>query len=154
MLTKEVFIALGSNVGDREQYLCRAIHLLDCESSIKIIKQSTFIETEPVGPIEQRSFLNGVIEIETSLSPRKLLDTCLQIEDQLGRIRKQRWGPRTIDLDIILFGEQCVKEDHLKIPHPELLNRLFVLEPLAEISPHVLHPENGLKIVGLLRFQK
>jgi 2-amino-4-hydroxy-6-hydroxymethyldihydropteridine diphosphokinase len=153
MLTEGVFIALGSNVGDREQYISKAIGLLGVESKISMINQSTCIETDPVGPIAQGLFLNCVIEISTSLSPKSLLAVCLAIEEKLGRIRTERWGPRTIDLDIVMFGSLVIDDSQLTIPHPELLNRTFVLIPLAEISPQVCHPLLGITVLEMLQTQ-
>ena len=149
-MTSGVFIALGSNIGDRYDFLSKAISLLGKQTQILIVKQSTFIETEPVGLTEQGLFLNGVLEITTSFSPSELLATCLSIEVLLGRTRAERWGPRTIDLDIILFGDQNIVLPNLKIPHPELHNRAFVLEPLAEIAPHVVHPKSKLSATQML----
>ncbi|MDP7009592.1 MAG: 2-amino-4-hydroxy-6-hydroxymethyldihydropteridine diphosphokinase [Phycisphaerales bacterium] len=143
MQTDGVFIALGSNVGDRAQNLDQAVCAFNEHACITIQKQSEWIETEPVGPIAQANFLNGVIRIKTTLTPCELLEVCLQIEQKLGRVRTRRWGPRTIDLDIVLFGSEIVDEVALRIPHLELQNRAFVLEPLAAIEPDVIHPETG-----------
>ncbi|MBC8203851.1 MAG: 2-amino-4-hydroxy-6-hydroxymethyldihydropteridine diphosphokinase [Planctomycetes bacterium] len=153
VLTEGVFIALGSNVGDREQNARHAIAMLGDEPEISIIQQSKMIETQPVGPIEQGLFINVVIEITTTLSPSALLAICLVIEEKLGRVRAERWGPRTIDLDIILFGSKVLKEPHLTIPHPELLKRSFVLCPLLGIAPDVVHPVFRQQISDLSKDQ-
>lgn len=150
VLTEQVFIALGSNIGDREKNLIKAIELLENEPEIEIVKQSSFIDTQAVGPIEQESFLNAVIEIRTTLIPKELLTNCLAIEEKLGRTRAVRWGPRTIDLDILFYGDQTIEEPHLIIPHPELLKRAFVLEPLSEIAPDFVHPRDGLTTTQML----
>jgi len=150
MLSEGVFVALGSNVGDREYYVSKAIELLGGESEISIIKQSTMLETEPVGPINQGMFLNAVIEITTALSPKALLRVCLKIEEKLGRVRTKRWGPRTIDLDIVLFGNKIIHMPNLTIPHPELMNRSFVLVPLVEIAPDAVHPVTSCTAAEML----
>lgn len=139
-VTSEVFIALGSNIGHRKSYIRNAITLIGNYPEITVVKQSSLIETKPVGPIDQDLFINAVIEISTSLTPPELLATCLAVEEQFGRVRTQRWGPRTIDLDIILFADRIIGETNLKIPHPELQMRVFVLVPLAEIAPKIEHP--------------
>ena len=148
--TNEVFIALGSNLGHRKNYIRNAITLLGNNPKITLVKRSSLIETKPVGPIAQGLFINAVIEISTSLTPPELLATCLAVEEQFGRVRTQRWGPRTIDLDIILFADSIIGEANLKIPHPELLMRLFVLEPLAEIAPKIEHPVLRMTSVDML----
>jgi len=149
-VTNEVFIALGSNLGHRKNYIRNAITLLGNNPKITVVKQSSLIETKPVGPIEQGLFINAVIEISTTLTPLELLATCLAVEEQFGRVRTQRWGPRTIDLDIILFADRIIGEANLKIPHPELLMRLFVLEPLAEIAPKIQHPVLRMTALDML----
>ena len=149
-VTNEVFIALGSNLGHRKNYIRNAITLLGNNPKITVVNQSSLIETKPVGPIEQGLFINAVIEISTSLTPPELLATCLAVEDQFGRVRTQRWGPRTIDLDIILFADRIIGGANLKIPHPELSMRLFVLEPLAEIAPKIQHPVLRMTAVDML----
>ena len=132
------YVGLGSNVGDREALIRQAAERIDAR------RLSTIRETEPWGYEAQASFLNAVAEIDTPLSPRELLDHLLDVEQGLGRERVgPRWGPRTIDLDLLLFGEQVVDEPGLQVPHPFLLRRLFVLEPLAELVPAQRIPGNG-----------
>jgi 2-amino-4-hydroxy-6-hydroxymethyldihydropteridine diphosphokinase len=108
------------------------------------------LETEPVGNEDQGNFLNAVIEIETTLSPNQLMQTCLDIEMQQGRVRAEKWGPRTIDIDILLFSDQLIKEDRLHVPHPEMQNRSFVLTPLVEIAPMTVHPVFGVTAKAML----
>jgi 2-amino-4-hydroxy-6-hydroxymethyldihydropteridine diphosphokinase len=134
-----VYISLGSNVGGRSANLQAAIDRLGEVGSIKA--KSGFYETEPVELRDQPWFLNSVIAIETSLSPLELLKKVLAIEQEMGRIRMRDKGPRSIDIDILLFGDEVVEERGLKIPHPAMHQRRFVLEPLAEIAPGVVHPQ-------------
>ena len=128
-----VWLALGSNLGDRQQYLANARASLD-ESGVRIIRASRVAETAAVGIIDQPAFLNQVLEAETDLEPRPLLDTAKRIEHQLGRQARQRWGPREIDIDILRYDARQVDEPGLRIPHPELPNRPFLLELLKEID--------------------
>ncbi|OLS34524.1 2-amino-4-hydroxy-6-hydroxymethyldihydropteridine diphosphokinase [Alkalihalophilus pseudofirmus] len=129
-----VYIALGSNIGDRAAYLEEAIDRLDKEEDIKVVKRSSIYETEPVGYVDQQSFLNMVIQAKTNLSPEKLLEMTQSIEDTCGRKRDIRWGPRTIDLDILLFDQQNMKVENLCIPHPRMWERAFVIVPLYELN--------------------
>lgn len=140
MTTKHVFLGLGSNLGDREAHLADAIATLSSDVSINVTAQSAIIETEPMGVENQGKFLNAVIEIETSLTPQELLQTCLGIEIQHGRVRDEKWGPRTIDIDILFFDDQLIQEEGLHVPHPEVHNRAFALQPMAEIAPDFVHP--------------
>ncbi|HHV12117.1 MAG TPA: 2-amino-4-hydroxy-6-hydroxymethyldihydropteridine diphosphokinase [Clostridiales bacterium] len=133
------YIALGSNLGDKEQYLRSALEAMD-DGSIQVVKTSTFQVTKPVGYVEQDDFLNCVAEVRTLLSPQLLLDRLHQIENQYGRVRTVKWGPRTLDLDIIFYGDAIINTETLVIPHPRMQERLFVLSPLAEIAPHIKHP--------------
>ena len=129
------FIGLGSNAGDRKMNIMRSLQLLSNTRGISLSAVSTLLETQPVGPVhDQPPFLNGVAAIETSLSPFKLLAELLYIEQRLGRVRKERWGPRTIDLDILLYGDEEINHPRLKIPHPEISNRPFVVAALRELS--------------------
>jgi 2-amino-4-hydroxy-6-hydroxymethyldihydropteridine diphosphokinase len=128
-----MWLALGSNLGDRKAYLAAARTAL-AEAGIKVLRESRVSETEPVGVINQPRFLNQVLEAETSLEPRPLLDTVKRIEERVGRIQRQRWGPREIDIDILRYDGRTVDEAGLHIPHPELPNRPFLLELLAELE--------------------
>lgn len=123
-------IGLGSNLGDREQHLDRAFEQL--QSLGRVVTASGWYETAPVGGPDQDPYLNAVVVIDTDLDPRALLDALLQIEQNEGRRRRVRWGPRTLDLDILLYGDAVVREDGLTVPHPELVNRRFALVPLLE----------------------
>lgn len=131
------YLGLGSNLGDREGFLRQAAALLAAEGDITVKKVSSIYETEPVGFTDQGAFLNAVAVVETELSVVELLDKCLAVEQNLQRIRDVRWGPRTIDIDILLFGEQTVDDTQLTVPHPRLGERLFVLIPLHEVAPNV-----------------
>ena len=133
------YIAFGSNVGSRDATIAQAADALRTHPETASVRLSSLYETPPVGPL-QPDYLNGVAEVETTLEPRALLVLCQRIENDLARVRKIRWGPRTIDLDIVLYGQQVVDEPDLAIPHPLMHERSFVLQPLAEIAPDVVHP--------------
>ena len=135
------YIGLGSNIGNKKDACRKALDLLG--ASARVVKTSSCYCTEPVGYRDQEEFINVVAEIETDLSPRELLEACHAIEHDLGRSREIRWGPRTVDLDILLYGDQVIDEPDLAVPHRLLPRRRFVLVPLAEIAPDVVHP--GLK---------
>ncbi|MGE8207392.1 2-amino-4-hydroxy-6-hydroxymethyldihydropteridine diphosphokinase [Heyndrickxia sp. NPDC080065] len=134
------YISIGSNIDDREKYLKDACDLLDHDRDIKILAISSIYETEPVGFTEQGKFLNIVVKVETELFAEQLLDKCLNIEVELGRIRKIRWGPRTIDLDILLYNNENIETEKLVVPHPRMLERAFVLVPLLEVDPTITLP--------------
>lgn len=137
----KAYVALGSNVGDREDHLNNAIEKInEYDRIMKIKKISSFYNTAPVGYVDQPDFLNAVIEIETYLEPEGLLYLLHKIEDEEGRERTVHWGPRTLDLDIILFDDMIINTTNLKIPHPEMTKRDFVLVPLCEIAPYAIHP--------------
>ncbi|MCP3032143.1 2-amino-4-hydroxy-6-hydroxymethyldihydropteridine diphosphokinase [Halobacillus sp. A1] len=133
----KVYIALGSNLDERHQYLADAIEELKQHKEIIITLQSEIYETAPVGYTDQNDFLNMVVEAETELSPLDLLDYCQGIERELGRKRVVKWGPRTIDLDILLYNQENIKDERLSIPHPHMHERAFVMVPLAELNPAV-----------------
>jgi len=127
------FIGIGSNLGDREKYIKNAIEKLKETEGIEVKKISNIYETEPVGGPKQGEYLNGVMEIETWLKPRELITELQKIEKQLGRIRSVKNAPRTIDLDILLYGDEKIDEPGLKVPHPRMHEREFVMKPLKEI---------------------
>jgi len=143
------FVGIGSNLGDREAHVRSALELLAAEKEIKVLAVSELRETEPVGPVEQGPFVNGAVRLATELSPRKLLERLLAIEQRLGRVRKERFGPRTIDLDLLLYGDAVVDEPGLTVPHPRLHERRFALEPLADLAPDLVVPGRG-RISALL----
>lgn len=132
------YLSLGGNMGDREKNLNEALNMLESNPFIKVTEKSSIYETEPVGYIDQDIFLNRVIEIETDLEPNELLDFCQSIEQFLGRERLIRWGPRTIDIDILLYDELKCFDKKLTIPHPHMKEREFVMIPLAEIRPDMM----------------
>lgn len=139
--TNIAYIALGSNLGNRLDNLMQALNLLDEADHISVARVSQFFDTSPVGgPPGQSDYLNGVACLHCRLAPLKLLVVLLEIEDRLGRVRTKKWSPRTIDLDLLLFDSQVIDLPHLKIPHPLMHQRSFVMIPLAEIAPHILHP--------------
>lgn len=139
------FIGLGSNLGDRAGALRGAVRALDSVAGLRVVAASSCYETEPVGGPHQADYLNAVVEVETSLDPRALLDACHAIEDALGRDRSAevRWGPRAIDLDLLVVGDLTVDEPGLQVPHPRLRERAFVLVPLAEVAPDLEVPGLG-----------
>ena len=134
-----VYLSLGSNLGDREGNLERAIELLQ-ERGLLLRKRSSLYETEPWGRTDQPLFLNMALEIETALEPRALLSELQRVEVQAGRKKTYRWGPRTVDLDILLYNHIILNEEALKIPHPFMHEREYVLKPLDEIAPDAVHP--------------
>jgi dihydroneopterin aldolase/2-amino-4-hydroxy-6-hydroxymethyldihydropteridine diphosphokinase len=136
----KAYIALGSNMGDKKQNIKQALDYISKAPHTQLVRSSSLIVTAPVGYTDQDDFLNGVCEIKTTLSPTKLMDFLLNIENTLGRIRTLHWGPRTIDLDV-LYYDDCITDDpHITLPHPRMTERKFVLEPLNEIAPYAIHP--------------
>jgi 2-amino-4-hydroxy-6-hydroxymethyldihydropteridine diphosphokinase len=138
--TEKAYIGLGSNIGDRGKNLSAAIEMLKNTDGVTVTAVSHVYETTPVGYILQPDFFNCAVEVETYLEPYALLDACQKIENSLGRVRTIRWGPRTVDLDILFFGGLVINEERLSIPHPEASKRGFVLTPLMDIAPDLLHP--------------
>jgi 2-amino-4-hydroxy-6-hydroxymethyldihydropteridine diphosphokinase len=134
---KVAFLGIGSNLGDRRAYLADAIRKLAAAPAVRILQGSPVYESKPVGKTDQPDFLNMVVQVNTSLSPLALLSVCLEIEARLGRERRERWGPRTIDLDVLMYGEEKWDDERLVLPHPRMHERSFVMVPLAEIAPDV-----------------
>jgi 2-amino-4-hydroxy-6-hydroxymethyldihydropteridine diphosphokinase len=127
------FLGLGSNLGDRLDNLRRSLDLLE-ERGIRVVRSSRVYETDPVGGPEQPEYLNAVVEVEAPGSARDLLEACLQVEEEMGRVREERWGPRVVDLDLLTFGDEAIDEPDLQVPHPRMHERGFVLVPLLELD--------------------
>lgn len=144
------YLGIGSNMGDKRQYIRNAVEALKAHPLIVVRKVSDLIVTEPYGGVEQDDFLNGVLEIETLLTPHELLDALHEIEAAADRVREVRWGPRTLDLDIIFYDKLVYEDDALVIPHQDMENRRFVLEPLSALAPNYRHPVLGKTVVQLL----
>jgi 2-amino-4-hydroxy-6-hydroxymethyldihydropteridine diphosphokinase len=149
-VTTRAYVGLGSNLGDREATLLQALELLAAEAGVTVTGVSAFRDTEPVDYLDQPRFLNGVAALETELPARELLDRLLGVERALGRHRDgPRFGPRTVDLDLLLYGDATIEEPGLSVPHPRLVERRFVLEPLAELDPSLTLPD-GRKVIDLV----
>jgi len=144
------FIGIGSNIADPVVQCRNAVNRLGEAPGIHLLRRSSLYRTEPIGPKDQAWFINAVAEIRTALPPGELLGLLKAIERKMGRRSAPRWGPRVIDLDILLYGQMVVNEDGLVIPHPELHRRRFVLEPLCELAPYAIHPAYGVSARGLL----
>ncbi len=153
IMATDCYIALGSNRGDREFYLNQALRCLDQHKHIQLVRQSPFYETQPVGmPLDASPFLNGVIHIKTTLPAREILHELLSIEEKLGRLRSTKGAheSRTLDLDLLFYGDEAIHEDDLHIPHPRLHLRRFVLEPLADLCPGKIIPERNETVAQAL----
>ncbi len=135
------YLGLGSNLGDRRQHLAEAVRRLHAGPALQVVKVSPVYESSPVGVTAQPDFLNLVVQVVTTHTPHGLLAECLRIETDLGRVRHERWGPRTIDIDLLIYGDARIADERLTVPHPWMHERSFVLTPLAEIAP-------GLKLDG------
>jgi 2-amino-4-hydroxy-6-hydroxymethyldihydropteridine diphosphokinase len=133
---ERVFLSLGGNLGEPAKAMAAALRLLDADPETSVVAVSSLYRTPPWGKTDQPDFLNAAAEIRTKRSPRGLLDLCLDAERKLKRVREERWGPRLIDMDILAFGDRAIDEAGLIVPHPRMLERAFVLVPLAEIAPY------------------
>lgn len=136
-----VYLSLGGNLGEPARSMAAALRILDADANTRVVDVSSLYRTPPWGKLDQPDFLNAAAEISTTLAPRALLDLCLDAERKLKRVREERWGPRLIDIDILVFGDRIIHETGLEVPHPRMLERAFVLAPLAEIAP-------GLAVAG------
>jgi 2-amino-4-hydroxy-6-hydroxymethyldihydropteridine diphosphokinase len=153
-MSHTAFIAIGSNLGTPKENCIEAIDIISSNPDIKITSKSSFYQTAPVGNTEQDWFINSVIKISTKLNPDILLSALLKIESKMGRIRKEKWGPRIIDLDILFYDNLVIKKKDLTLPHPEIQKRNFVLQPLNEIGENFIHPTLQKRISTLLKESK
>ena len=144
------YIGIGSNLDNPLDQCHTAIDILGTVPAIKVLRVSSFYRTEPVGFVDQGEFINAVCEIRTSLLSRQLMIKLKSIEKEMGRREEKRWGPRIIDLDLLLYGQDVINNGDLILPHPECHKRRFVLVPLCDIAPYVIHPAFGISIKGLL----
>lgn len=153
-MTEPIYLGLGGNLTEpgrrRRDFLRSGLAALNAATGVKVNRVSSLYQTDPVGPQDQDRFLNCAAEIETSLNPLDLLDLCQAIEHEHHRVRTIKWGPRTLDLDLLLWGTRIVDEERLIIPHPEMINREFVLAPLAELAGEAVHPILNQPIERLL----
>ena len=143
------YIGIGSNLGDSLKNCQHAVENISGSEGIKLIRASSFYRTEPIGMENQNYFVNAVLEVETDISARNLLQLMQNIEKEMGRKREAKGGPRIIDLDLLFYGQNVIKEQNLTVPHPEIQKRRFVLEPLCEIASYFIHPSFGISIRGL-----
>lgn len=142
-MVKKAFIGLGSNMGDKEANIGKALEMLGASPGIRLKGTASLYRTDPVGYLDQDWFLNTVTRVETELDPHQLLKLLLAIEDRLGRVRTIRWGPRPVDLDLLLYGGEEIHSPGLIIPHPRMCERAFVMAPLAELAPGLVFPGRG-----------
>jgi 2-amino-4-hydroxy-6-hydroxymethyldihydropteridine diphosphokinase len=147
---KTAYLGLGSNVGERLEQLESAIKILDNVEGVQVSQISSVYETEPVGYVDQPNFLNLCVEVKTELTPQQLLQQCFYTEQQLHRVRDIRWGPRTLDVDILLYEDEIIEEENLIVPHPRMRERSFVLTPLNDIAADVVEPRTQLSISELV----
>ena len=146
---KDVYLLLGSNIGDRALWMAKALDLM-AKNGVIVLKESATYETEAWGNTGQPSFYNKVVQVQTTLQPLPLLHSILQVETKLGRLRTEKWGPRIIDIDILFYANVVLETDELTIPHPMIAARRFTLLPLAEIAPAFIHPVLNLSVAQLL----
>ncbi|CAM3190043.1 2-amino-4-hydroxy-6-hydroxymethyldihydropteridine diphosphokinase [Staphylococcus argensis] len=142
----KAYLSLGSNMGDRAYHLREALRLLNQVEGIEVRDVSPIYDTAPIGYTDQNAFLNLCASVETTLSAHDLLYHCLDVEQQLHRVRKIHWGPRTCDIDIILYGEEQIQDDELTVPHPRMEERAFVLVPLQDIAPDAIEPKTQRRV--------
>ena len=147
---RRAYVACGSNIGDKKAHLRAAVDALLTDKKCRVLRVSDWVETTPYGGVEQADYLNGALALETLYTPEELLEKLHEIEKAEARERKERWGPRTLDLDILLYEGAVMDTDQLTIPHRDMCNRDFVLKPLAQIAPYERHPVVGKAIVELL----
>lgn len=145
-----IFLSLGANQGEPIHQIKKAVERLKADEGLRLSGVSSFYLTEPVGPVEQPPFVNAVAEWRTHLSPEALLAAILSVEEGMGRTRSVRWGPRPIDIDLLLYGDQNIETPGFKVPHARMHERRFVLEPLVELAPEVVHPAIGKTAAELL----
>ncbi len=145
------FIGVGSNLGTPSENCEKAIRLLHTQSDIEVVARSSLYESEPVGDVDQNWFINAAVAVKTSLEPVALLNILLNIEKKMGRERREKWGPRIIDLDLLAYGNWVVHSDSLTLPHPEMTKRRFVLLPLSEFAGDYTHPVKNKTIHALLK---
>lgn len=149
MVKHRAYVALGTNLGNRQENLELALQLLEAKG-VRVVQVSSFIETEPYGVTDQPNFLNGACEVETELAPLELLRLLLRLELEMGRVRLRRWGERIIDLDLLLYEDVVMNTTELTLPHADMANRTFVLEPMCELAPDLVHPVLGKTMRELL----
>jgi 2-amino-4-hydroxy-6-hydroxymethyldihydropteridine diphosphokinase len=147
----KVLVGVGSNLGDREFLIRKAVEAMRDLPRTLVVRVSSLYDTDPVGEVDQPAFLNAVVWLETTLLPRELLWQLLLIEKRMGRVRSQRWGPRPIDLDLLFYDDRTIEEPDLTVPHPEATSRAFVLMPLLELDPEFVHPITGESIKKLIK---
>ncbi len=135
------YLSLGSNLGDRAAHLAEALRRLHSHPRLQVCEVSSVYETDPIGPPEQPDFYNIVAQVQATCAAKELLEIVQQIEEEMGRVRTQRWGRRSIDIDILLYGKQTIDTPRLQVPHPQMMQRQFVLVPLAEIAPDLVLPD-------------
>ncbi|MCF8720887.1 2-amino-4-hydroxy-6-hydroxymethyldihydropteridine diphosphokinase [Nitrospina gracilis] len=149
-MSRTAIIGIGSNMGDAPGHCREAIDRMRAHPALTLRAASSLYQTQPYGKTDQDWFINAVAQVETDLSPADLLKTLLGIEKEMGRERREKWGPRTIDLDLLLYDAEIIEEKDLQVPHPGIAERRFVLEPLAEIAPDRIHPTLNKSIADLL----
>lgn len=147
-----VYLGIGSNMGNRQEYLDLVTSEIITDENMKLVRKSNYIDTMPYGVTDQANFLNGALQVETIYTPQELLEFCHRVEEKAGRVRERVWGERTLDIDILFYDDLVLYTEHLKIPHPEVQMRAFVLQPLVEIAPYLIHPVSNKNMMELLHF--